>query len=97
MFVFPNTGTIEGTAEVMKKEKDKSIIESFSQMISEASQKFAGLGFVAGGEFTAAVEEARKLSIPVLLGDRDVDDSPYGGETFGGGRKDGHVSLRKLR
>ena len=26
-----------------------------------------------GGEFTTAVEEARKLKIPVLLGDRDID------------------------
>lgn len=34
---------------------------------------FIAKGFVAGGEFEAAVEEARKLSIPVLLGDRDVD------------------------
>jgi pheromone shutdown protein TraB len=31
------------------------------------------LGFVAGGEFKAAVEEARRLGAPVLLGDRDVD------------------------
>ena len=26
-----------------------------------------------GGEFSAAVQEARSLHVPVLLGDRDVD------------------------
>lgn len=31
------------------------------------------LGFTAGGEFKAAVEEARALNAQVLLGDRDVD------------------------
>jgi len=31
------------------------------------------LGFEAGGEFKAAVEEARKVNAKVLLGDRDVD------------------------
>lgn len=31
------------------------------------------LGFTAGGEFKAAVEEGRKLGSRILLGDRDVD------------------------
>ena len=31
------------------------------------------LGFTAGGEFKAAVEEARAVGAKVLLGDRDVD------------------------
>ena len=33
------------------------------------------LGFTAGGEFKAAVEEGRGVGSRVLLGDRDVDQT----------------------
>jgi len=38
-------------------------------------QSVEKLGFTAGGEFIAAVEEGRAVGAKVLLGDRDVDET----------------------
>jgi hypothetical protein len=66
-----------------------SFFQSIASRISSFTQNLAGqvlgkalsqfyssiekLGFTAGGEFQAAVEEAKNVQSKVLLGDRDVD------------------------
>jgi len=42
-------------------------------VLSRFYESIEKLGFTVGGEFSAAVQEARSLNVPVLLGDRDVD------------------------
>jgi pheromone shutdown protein TraB len=43
------------------------------RVLSEFYKSVEKLGFVAGGEFKAAVEEGREIGARILLGDRDVD------------------------
>jgi hypothetical protein len=43
------------------------------RVLSEFYKSVEKLGFVAGGEFKAAVEEGRDIGARILLGDRDVD------------------------
>lgn len=77
----------------MTRKEQKRWIEDFAGTIRSWVRKQAGnllgssigqfyksiekLGFKAGGEFQAAVEEAKSLKTParVLLGDRDVDET----------------------
>jgi pheromone shutdown protein TraB len=67
----------------------RNIVSNLLQPFSNIAQQLAGavlgkalsqfyasvekLGFTAGGEFQAAVEEANAIHAKILLGDRDVD------------------------
>eukprot|EP01038_Epipyxis_sp_PR26KG_P015009 gene15009-20194_t len=75
--------------KIQKKSFINNIVQSFQSNIANSIQRVAGsllgnalsqfyksvekLGFTAGGEFKAAVEESRNVGARILLGDRDVD------------------------
>ena len=46
---------------------------ALGKILSQFYKSVEKLGFNTGAEFKVAVEEARRLGIQVLLGDRDVD------------------------
>ncbi len=46
---------------------------ALGKVIGQFYKSVEKLGFTAGGEFKAAVEEGKKLQAKILLGDRDVD------------------------
>jgi pheromone shutdown protein TraB len=73
----------------MEKKKVNNFVTAFAGAMAGLAQQAAGallgkalsqfynsiekLGFVAGGEFKAAVVEGKKVGARILLGDRDVD------------------------
>lgn len=71
-----------GRARRMMQENSKALATSLTNTYFAGAMPFFGMniiydilrmfGIVPGGEFQAAMEEARKRNIPVVYGDRDV-------------------------
>lgn len=77
--------TIETSNAKPQKKELNNFASSLKQFVTDSAGKLLGntlkqfyksvekLGFKAGGEFEAAIEEAKLINAKVLLGDRDVN------------------------
>jgi pheromone shutdown protein TraB len=71
----PLAKTVGGATSFFSTLSNKAGSLVLGKALSGFYNKVESMGFTAGGEFKAAVEEARSLGSKVLLGDRDVDET----------------------